>query len=425
MKHLIFFLIILGGYAISAQKISDRKIERKLSKIEAFNNAHIAISISSLEGDKSQISFQDNKYMTPASNIKLLTFLAASQKYDSLPVLYYNSINDSVMQFKSSGYPLLFHPFYPDDVLANFFKKKQYFKYVAPNKAFDGLGEGWSWDDYNYYHAAQKSSFPIYGNVVEGTIVNGKLRTIPESWGLKSKMDTTKTAFLRLQNKNKFLINPKQWKKGDTLYRPFITSDSLFVKLLEQATGNSVKIHSQLNKNIPWKTLYSQNEDLIFKALLQDSDNGIAEALLLMLSETYFGEMQTKKVIDTIQRQWEPWLPDPIEWVDGSGVSRYNMLTPRTLVRVLQEIHKTIGWEIIQAYFPKGGTSKTLKKHEGTKSYAKTGTLRHNHNLSGYLVNPKKKIYVFSIMVNHHTASTSEVRRGISELLQWFDKKLN
>ena len=90
MKHLIFFLIILGGYAISAQKISDRKIERKLSKIEAFNNAHIAISISSLEDDKAQVSFQDNKYMTPASNIKLLTFLAASQKYDSLPTLYYN-----------------------------------------------------------------------------------------------------------------------------------------------------------------------------------------------------------------------------------------------------------------------------------------------------------------------------------------------
>ena len=65
MKKAIFFLIILGGYTVSAQKISDRKIERKLSKIEAFNNAHIAISISSLEGDKSQVSFQDNKYMTP------------------------------------------------------------------------------------------------------------------------------------------------------------------------------------------------------------------------------------------------------------------------------------------------------------------------------------------------------------------------
>jgi len=425
MKYLISFLIILGGYTVSAQNISDRKIARKLSKIEAFDNAYVAISISSLEGDKAQVSFQDNKYMTPASNVKLLTFLAASQKYDSLPALYYNSINDSVMQFKSTGYPLLFHPLYPDDPLANFFKQKQTFKYVAPKNALDGLGEGWSWDDYNYYHAAEKSSFPIYGNVVNGTIIDGKLRTIPASWELKSKIDTTKTAFSRLQNKNEFLINPKKWKKEDTLYRPFIASDSLFVKLLEQATGNSVELENQQLKNIPWKTLYSEKEDVLYKALLQDSDNGVAEALLLMLSETYFGEMQTKKVIDTIQRQWESWLPDPIEWVDGSGVSRYNMLTPRTLVKVLQEIYKTVGWKTIQAYFPQGGTSGTLKKYKGTQFYAKTGTLRHNHNLSGYLVNPKKKIYVFSVMVNHHTASTAEVRRGISELLQWFDQKLN
>jgi D-alanyl-D-alanine carboxypeptidase/D-alanyl-D-alanine-endopeptidase (penicillin-binding protein 4) len=56
--------------------------------------------------------------------------------------------------------------------------------------------------------------------------------------------------------------------------------------------------------------------------------------------------------------------------------------------------------------------------------YAKTGTLRHNHNLSGYLVLSEEEIYAFSIMVNHHTATTDEIRAGIGSLLEWFEKKL-
>ena len=94
------------------------------------------------------------------------------------------------------------------------------------------------------------------------------------------------------------------------------------------------------------------------------------------------------------------------------------------LVRVLQKIHETVGWQTIESYFPKGATSGTLKKYSNTALYAKTGTLRHNHNLSGYWVHPKGKTYVFSIMVNHHTASTAEVREGIGTLLEWFERKL-
>jgi D-alanyl-D-alanine carboxypeptidase/D-alanyl-D-alanine-endopeptidase (penicillin-binding protein 4) len=101
------------------------------------------------------------------------------------------------------------------------------------------------------------------------------------------------------------------------------------------------------------------------------------------------------------------------------------MVTPRTLVGVLQKTYETVGWETIQDYFPQGASSGTLKKYDNAFVFAKTGTLRHNHNLSGYLVHPKGTTYVFSIMVNHHTASTEEVRSGIGTLLKWFEDKLN
>jgi len=71
-----------------------------------------------------------------------------------------------------------------------------------------------------------------------------------------------------------------------------------------------------------------------------------------------------------------------------------------------------------------GGFIQVRKEYDLKNVYAKTGTLRHNHNLSGYLVSSEENIYVFSIMVNHHTSSKNEVRNAISQLLYKFQKRL-
>ena len=163
------------------------------------------------------------------------------------------------------------------------------------------------------------------------------------------------------------------------------------------------------NSNPPpnWDILYSNQEALLYKALLQDSDNGVAEALLNMISQTTFNEMNIQKTIDTLKIQWSQWLPDPIEWVDGSGVSRYNMITPRTLIAVLKKIYREAGLETIKKYFPKSASSGTLKDYPLREVYAKTGTLRHNHNLSGYWISDRGNVYVFSIMANHFSGKFS------------------
>lgn len=81
------------------------------------------MSVVALNEAKPKASYQDKHYMTPASNTKLLTFLAAVEKFDSVPALYYKE-KDSLLHFKATGYPLLFHPFYPDTTLAVLNKKK-------------------------------------------------------------------------------------------------------------------------------------------------------------------------------------------------------------------------------------------------------------------------------------------------------------
>jgi len=422
MGKYVFFLLLSFSFC-NGQALLELRLKRQLRKTPAFKEAFVGVSVSELETSKPLVSINEAKYMTPASNTKLLTYLGAIQNFDSLPSLFYSIKNDSVIQFKSSGYPLLLHPFYPDPKLTAFFKQNSDFEYVAPSVGPKPQGPGWSWDDYSYYYASERSVFPIYGNALGITKANNEIKTLPTGFDFVLKSDSSAPVALRAKGTNRFQINPLKLKEGDTLYRPFITSDSLFVKLLGDAVGKEIVISTAEDKAL-WTPLYTGAEELLFKGLLQNSDNGIAEALLLMVAQKNSGVLLEQQAIDTLQKKWSQWTPDPFVWVDGSGVSRYNMFTPRSLVSVLKEIYKTSSWNLILSRFPKGGVSGTLKAYDVEQVYGKTGTLRHNHNLSGYLITKRGKTLVFSVMVNHFTTPTSEVRSGIGKVLSWLQRKV-
>ncbi|MCH1385704.1 MAG: D-alanyl-D-alanine carboxypeptidase [Flavobacteriaceae bacterium] len=417
------FILLLSFSFCNGQSFLEFRLKRQLRKIPAFKEAFIGVSVSELETSKSLVSINETKYMTPASNTKLLTYLGAIQNFDSLPSLFYSIRNDSMIRFKSSGYPILLHPFYSDTKLTAFFKQDYDFEYVAPSVSPKPQGPGWSWDDFSYYYASERSAFPIHGNAVGITKANNEIKTLPSGVEFTLESDSLAPVALRAKDSNRFEINPFKLKEADTLYRPFITSDSLFVKLLGQAVGKEIAI-STGEDNTVWTPLYTQAEEILYRGLLQNSDNGIAEALLLMIAEKNSGVLIEEKSIDSLLNKWSKWTPDPFIWVDGSGVSRYNMFTPRSLVAVLKEIYRASSWNQITSRFPKGGVSGTLKAYEVDKVYGKTGTLRHNHNLSGYLITKRGKTLVFSMMVNHFITPTSEIRTGIGEVLSWLQRKV-
>lgn len=419
-SYLLFGLLFYNG-VLFGQDISDRSLLRQINKTPQLSKAFVGIYIEDLERNNRLISFNSDNYMTPGSNIKLLTFLGAIQTFSKIPALEYIIENDSLAHFRSTGYGLLFHPFYPDNALADFFKVRPKWIYHPQVSKPTLMGSGWSWDDYHYYYAAPRSVFPIYGNSVRGTLGPSGLDLLPLFTSIKH---SSARNFERERFKNQFKYNPINWKNKDTIYRPFIPSDSLFIKVLAKATNRDI-CFAKHSKNMAWKALYTGYEELLYKGLLHDSDNGIAESLLLMISYQKKGVFKSEIAIDSLKTLWQSWLPDPLEWVDGSGISRYNMVTPRTLVSVLQKIDQDFGWENIKKIFPKSNVPGTLKDYEGLENvYAKTGTLLHNHNLSGYWVNAKGKKYAFSIMVNHFTRPTSEIRQGISDLLTWLQIKL-
>ena len=217
MRYLVTCLLFLSGFSLFSQNYSERKINRILSKIEALNKAHVAISIRSLESSKPIVSYQADQYMTPASNTKLLTFLASVESFDSLPALYYHD-KDSITHFKSTGYPLLLHPFYPDEELYSFLKGKNYLVYHKPKSNLKPQGPGWSWDDYSYYFASELSPFPIHGNVIQGYGNPNDPIFSPSGFETNPTPDVNATNLKRERFKNSFYYNPTKWNIKDTLY---------------------------------------------------------------------------------------------------------------------------------------------------------------------------------------------------------------
>jgi D-alanyl-D-alanine carboxypeptidase/D-alanyl-D-alanine-endopeptidase (penicillin-binding protein 4) len=108
---------------------------------------------------------------------------------------------------------------------------------------------------------------------------------------------------------------------------------------------------------------------------------------------------------------------------DGSGLSRNNLVTPRTLVTTLRAMHSAPGNEVFMASLPVAGISGTLKHRlqhtsaEGTV-HAKTGTLKGVRALSGYIEHPEYGTLVFSIISNQPTSlSNSTLLAGIDRIV--------
>ncbi|WP_019508869.1 D-alanyl-D-alanine carboxypeptidase/D-alanyl-D-alanine-endopeptidase [Pleurocapsa sp. PCC 7319] len=108
---------------------------------------------------------------------------------------------------------------------------------------------------------------------------------------------------------------------------------------------------------------------------------------------------------------------------DGSGLSRNNLATPRTLTSTLRAMFDARGNDVFLASLPIAGISGTLRNRlrhttaEGTVR-AKTGTLRGVKALSGYIDHPEYGVFVFSIITNQPTnQSNYAVVEAIDEIV--------
>ncbi|MFY0592494.1 D-alanyl-D-alanine carboxypeptidase [Roseivirga sp.] len=424
---LVLFLII--SVPSFGQKYPKRKIFKDLKSLPGFENAFIGFKLVDPVKDKVIAEQYAHKHMTPASTTKLFTYQAGVQFLpEKLPALEYYITGDSLI-FWSTGYPLTLHPDHPDSTVIKFLSQsdKDLYYWSRPIED-DRFGPGWGWDDYSAYYGAEKSSFPIYGNSVQFILNSEKKEfyTEPSSQEWEYHFDTVNSDRSRVKRdeiKNDFKINYRKISqqdtlKIDTLVRPFIYSDKLFIDLLSNATKKSIKTVQKTSRPLAFETLQGVKADSLYKWMLQPSDNLFAEQILLMISGVTNDTLSSENALKQLKARGSILVNDQLErdqltWRDGSGLSRYNMFSPNELTQLLS----SLDIETILPLLPQGSVSGSLEDWYTPNVYAKTGTLSNNHSLAGYIKTDKGKTLIFTIMANHYTAPTAVIRHSIGIIL--------
>jgi hypothetical protein len=188
---------------------------------------------------------------------------------------------------------------------------------------------------------------------------------------------------------------------------------------------DSVKRYTYAEKNVFSNSIYSQPTDSLFKPMMHRSDNFFAEQTLLMASNEHLGFMNDQKIIDTILKTDLKDIPQRPKWVDGSGLSRYNLFTPQSIVYLLNKLKKEFSWNRLTTILATGGEgtiSNYFIKDRGF-IYAKTGTLSNNCALSGFLITKSGKCIIFSILANNFITGATPVRKAVERFLDEIREK--
>ena len=420
----------------SVQKKITKSADRDVLSAPALQTAHVGISIYEPATGKYWYDHQGDKYFVPASNTKIPTLYAA-MKYlgDSLEGLRYvvfeNEKKEKTYWIQPTGDPTLLHPDYPKQPVIDFFKKdtSASFLLVSARQWEDTpWGAGWSWGDYSAYYMAERSQFPVYGNVVHIMGSGNGLRIAPGRFTMRYGGNGDDSIFVSGQTKYSFrremMDNVFTWRKDATPIVkeeiPFITSLPLSISLLKDTiAGLKLSLFSNTVLMNP-KIIYSQPSDSMLKPLMYRSDNFFAEQCLQMVSFKRLGVMNDSKIIDTILKTDFKDLPQKPRWADGSGLSRYNLFTPQDFVVILNKMKNEFGMDRIRRIFATGGngTISNYYKADSGYIYGKTGTLSGVVAFSGYLYTKKNKQLIFSVLVNNHQASATDVRRAVEKFLQ-------
>ncbi len=457
-------LMVLLSCSVSKQ--INKQANLLLLKDSVISTGHIGISIYEPAASSYWYNYNADKYFVPASNTKLFS-LYAGMKYlgNSLVGIRYQNFSDTSITLFPTGDPTFLHPDFVNQPVLAFLHKQQKSIYVNNSFKEDALGKGWAWDDYNDSYMVERNAMPIFGNTVRFQLNDLKFtdsKSVDLNWNIipqffkdsvadhfvlpykiiaegqmqdsdLSKITLSHFSIERNFNSNNFSLKASGSKITEQEI-PFITNGINTTKqILKTSFGlkiiNGWQADNGLYPGIPahlqLQTIKSQPSDSLFKPMMYNSDNFFAEQTLLMASNEHLGFMNDEAIIDTLLKTDLKDIPQKPSWVDGSGLSRYNLFTPQSFVYIINKMKNDFGLERLENILPTGG-SGTFKNYYVADSsfiYAKTGSLTGVVALSGILITKKKKLLLFSVLTNNFKGRATLVRRAVEKFIQQLRNK--
>jgi len=334
-------------------------------------------------------------------------------------------------------------------------------------------GDGWQWNDLQWYFGAEPSALSIDANAVAVTITPGHKVGGPAELELKPQTDhlhvtnntttgergvqTTIGINRGLSNNDiriwgEFPLGGRAFGAYLSVAQPALWAAEQFKQALTargivvdgDATSRDFRVaeKQQFNPQSAAELAHVDSETLgeIVRATNKESINLNAELILRTL-----GKERGPIAPDPDPRRMKQrgddeagaavikgWLDrlgvatGNLSLRDGSGLSRLDLVTPESTVEMLSAASRTGWFTVFHDSLPVAGKDGTLKPRllpATGRISAKTGSLTFDHSLSGYVTTKNNRVFAFSIFCNDETRDYVAVRTidRIAALLASYD----
>jgi PBP4 family serine-type D-alanyl-D-alanine carboxypeptidase len=157
--------------------------------------------------------------------------------------------------------------------------------------------------------------------------------------------------------------------------------------------------------------------------MMKPSDNQMAETILRTIGIEEGNAGSPEEGLEVVGSTLADWGIEPgaLELADGSGLSRYNEVTPNAIVRMLRAMWQHPDYKTFFHGLPVAGVDGTMQRRlVATPAFdnarAKTGSMSGVRAVSGYLVDGSGETLVFSLLLNGYDAPGS-VAVALEDLL--------
>jgi len=446
----------------SEEKLA-RQIDLQISTPE-LQTALIGIMVQSLESGEILYQYNANTLMMPASNEKIPTSAAALIKLGpdfeySTRVYMTGTIENGALKgdlvVVGSGDPTFSYRFHkaPDtsfifQAWADSLRSKGINEIegniIGVDDVFDDefIGYGWKVNNLSYAYSAQIGGL-MYNENMARVIINAdssgeyvSIKVSPDPGYLQIAPDLeinpgeTNILVERILETNRIRITGKIQPGKCYIETVSIHDPTLYFLsgLKWELVLLGINIYGQLidadflsdEKKLSEKKLLFTHSSPPFHevltVLMKESQNLYAESMVKLLGHHFGKEGSFREGARIVKQTLKRFglEEDSYSYMDGSGLCRYNYISPAQLVKILRNMHYHPYGEVFRIILPVAGVDGTIGYRmkrtvaEG-KTNAKTGTLSNVRCLSGYATTKDGETLVFSTMFNNFLCSVDVV----------------
>ncbi|WP_394205280.1 D-alanyl-D-alanine carboxypeptidase/D-alanyl-D-alanine-endopeptidase [Shewanella waksmanii] len=408
-------------------------------------HSQLAIKVTDLVSGQLLFEKDANKLMVPASTQKLLTAVASAYVLGK-QFTFKTQLSSAANVINGTLQGDLFIHFNGDPTLTSE-QLRQLLRqlpkhginringavYLVGNTSDKVQAKGWVWDDLGICFAAPVSDFVINKNCIKAklkpTLASNQSQIVYPNY-LPTMISTTaifdKTSqrqFCQLElttlPENQYHISGCYQGNKPLPLTIAVSDPSLYVQkivanLFEQTqipVAQGIYVIEKSPKGLDViATHQSKALPELLKRVLEDSDNLIADSLFKQIGASYYQQTGTfangaKAMKNTLSELGVDI--DHAQIVDGSGLSRYNLITANQLAQILTLIHTQTRFTYLNDLLAVSGKTGTLRHKPIFRRpplqdivSAKTGSMQGVDNLAGFIQGTDNARLLFVVLEN-------------------------